>query len=165
MHFQVVKILTFCEQIGRILKALEATGKKDNTYIIFTSDHGLACGHHGLLGKQNMYDHSVRVPLIVVGPNIKKNHKLNSDVYLQDVMPTTLEIAGRKKPDYVEFNSLMPLLNGSQSKSHYDAVYGAYLEGHQRMVRDNGWKLIVYPKANRVRLYHIAEDRLVACRT
>jgi hypothetical protein len=50
------------DQIGRILKALKETGQADSTYIVFTAAHGLACGHHGLLGKQNMYDHSVRVP-------------------------------------------------------------------------------------------------------
>ena len=57
-------------QIGRILDALERTGKADDTYIFFTADHGLAVGQHGLVGKQNMYDHSVRVPFIVVGPKV-----------------------------------------------------------------------------------------------
>ncbi len=57
-------------QIGRILESLKATGKADNTWIFFSADHGLAVGQHGLLGKQNMYDHSVRVPFIVVGPNV-----------------------------------------------------------------------------------------------
>ena len=54
--------------IGRILDALQATGKSDNTWIFFTADHGLAVGQHGLFGKQNMYDHSVRVPFVVIGP-------------------------------------------------------------------------------------------------
>ncbi len=52
-------------QIGRILDALEASGEADNTYIFFTSDHGLAVGEHGFVGKQNMYENSVRVPLII----------------------------------------------------------------------------------------------------
>jgi arylsulfatase A-like enzyme len=58
------------EMIGRILDAIEATGKADNTWIFFTADHGLSVGHHGLMGKQNMYDDSVRVPLIVAGPSL-----------------------------------------------------------------------------------------------
>ncbi|RLG28725.1 choline-sulfatase, partial [Methanosarcinales archaeon] len=70
-------------QIGRILDALEKSGKAKDTYIFFTADHGLAVGHHGLLGKQNMYDHSVRVPLMVTGPDIPKNHKIHAPVYLQ----------------------------------------------------------------------------------
>ena len=59
------------EQIGRILDALKKSGKADNTYIIFTADHGLAVGDHGFTGKQNMYDRSIRVPLFVAGPGIK----------------------------------------------------------------------------------------------
>ena len=58
------------EQIGKILDSLEASGKADNTYIFFTSDHGLSVGKHGLLGKQSMFDHSIRVPLIITGPAI-----------------------------------------------------------------------------------------------
>ncbi|OVE77196.1 choline-sulfatase, partial [bacterium F16] len=82
------------EQIGRILDALDASGKADNTYIFFTADHGLACGQHGLMGKQNMFDHSVRAPFIVCGPGIKGNTKNDTPIYLQDMMPTTLELAG-----------------------------------------------------------------------
>ena len=47
---------------------LESTGQVENTWIFFTADHGLACGHHGLMGKQNMYEHTIEVPLIVSGP-------------------------------------------------------------------------------------------------
>ncbi|HAV61561.1 MAG TPA: choline-sulfatase, partial [Verrucomicrobiales bacterium] len=90
-------------QIGRILDALEATGKADNTHIFFTADHGLAVGHHGLLGKQNMYEHSLRPPLIVAGPGIPRGRRIEARVYLQDIMPTTLELAGAPVPDHVEF--------------------------------------------------------------
>ncbi|MHC4624557.1 MAG: sulfatase-like hydrolase/transferase, partial [Planctomycetota bacterium] len=100
------------KQIGRILGALEESGKADNTYIFFTADHGLAVGHHGLMGKQNMFDHSVRVPLMVVGPGIPANKKIDAAVYLQDIMPTTLELAGINKPSDVQFKSLMPLIQG-----------------------------------------------------
>jgi choline-sulfatase len=78
------------EQIGRILAALEKTGKADNTYIFFTADHGLGCGRHGLLGKQNMYEHSMRPPLIVRGPEIPKGEQRHVCVYLQDIMATAL---------------------------------------------------------------------------
>ena len=60
-------------QIDRILKQLDSTGQAENTWIFFTADHGLACGHHGLMGKQNMYDHSLRVPFIVVGPGSRQD--------------------------------------------------------------------------------------------
>jgi arylsulfatase A-like enzyme len=147
------------EQIGRILKELERTGQADNTYIFFTADHGLAVGHHGLFGKQNMYDHSLRVPFIAVGPGIRKNHRLDAPIYLQDVMPTTLELGGVKKPDHVDFHSLMPLLSGKAKESHLKEVYGAYLDAQRAIIAD-GHKLILYPAAKVARLYHIAEDPL-----
>jgi arylsulfatase A-like enzyme len=145
------------QQIGEILDALEASGKMENTYIMFTADHGLSVGRHGLLGKQNMYDHSVRVPLMLVGPDIPANRRVAADVYLQDVMATSLELAGIEKPDYVEFNSLLGLAKGEDEQGSYDAVYGAYMD-FQRMIRKNGMKLIVYPKANEVLLYDLKQD-------
>ncbi len=144
------------EQVGRILDALEASGKADNTYIFFTADHGLSVGHHGLIGKQNMYDHSLRVPLMVTGPGIPKNRLLAGDVYLQDIMPTTLELAGAKKPGAVFFNSLMPMVRG-ECEENYESIYGGYTKV-QRAVRVDGYKLIVYPKAKATRLYNLEQD-------
>jgi arylsulfatase A-like enzyme len=141
-------------QVGRILDALEKSGKADNTYIIFTSDHGLACGHHGLMGKQNMYDHSLRVPFIVNGPGVKAGLKIDAPIHLQDAMATALDLAGAKRED-VEFQSLRPLLAGE--KGGLDAVYGAYMD-FQRAVIHDGWKLILYPKAKVAKLYHLTED-------
>ncbi|TWU25069.1 Arylsulfatase [Novipirellula galeiformis] len=143
------------EQIGRILKAVEASGKADNTWIFFTADHGLAVGQHGLFGKQNMYDHSLRVPFIAVGPGVKANAKIEQPIYLQDVMPTTLELAATEKPEYVEFHSLLPMLNGADSENA--AIYGCYLD-LQRSIRTEKYKLIVYPKAKVVRLYDVQAD-------
>jgi len=146
-------------QIGRILDHLKKTKQDRNTYIIFTADHGLAVGHHGLMGKQNMYEHSVRVPFVVVGPDIAKNASNDANIYLQDVMPTTLELAGVEKPEHVEFNSLLPLLTGQQKESNYPSVYGAFLES-QRSVRAFGYKMILYPSVGKVRLYDLGKDPL-----
>ncbi|MFY0625820.1 MAG: sulfatase-like hydrolase/transferase [Reichenbachiella sp.] len=145
------------EQIGQILDALEASGKKDNTYIFFTSDHGLSMGRHGLLGKQSLYDHSIKPPLIVAGPDVPKNKRIDADVYLQDVMATSLELAGIPKPEYLEFNSLMGLVQGKQDDSNYPAIYGAYTDT-QRMVRKDGFKLLVFPKANKILLFDLEKD-------
>lgn len=146
-------------QIGRILAALKDSGREKNTWIFFTADHGLAVGRHGLVGKQNLYEHSVRVPFIVAGPGVTANERIEAPIYLQDVMPTTLELAGTPQPDHVDFHSLVPLIEKRQLRSSYEAIYGAYL-GLQRMVQADGFKLIVYPKANRIRLYHVAQDPL-----
>lgn len=144
-------------QIGRILDALEKSGQVDNTWIFLTADHGLAVGHHGLFGKQNMYDHSLRVPFVVAGPGVKAGAKLSAPIYLQDVMATALDLAGAPKPEQVEFHSLLPLLRGEKSPAAREAIYGAYLE-LQRAVIHDGWKLILYPKSGVARLYHVAAD-------
>lgn len=148
-------------QIGRILDALEKTGQADNTYIFYTADNGLSVGQHGLMGKQNMYECSMGIPLIVCGPGIPKNRKIDARVYLQDIMPSTLELAGVEIPSYVQFKSLMPLIQGKASKN-YDAIYGGY-RNLQRMVIDGDYKLILYPQVPAPtgpvkRLFNLADD-------
>jgi len=144
-------------QIGLIVNALEKSGKMNNTYIFLTSDHGLAMGRHGLLGKQNLFDHSIRPPMIVVGPDIPKNKKVDTDIYLQDVMATSIEIAGIEKPDYVEFNSFLNIAKRESQKSHYKSIYGAYLDV-QRMIRKDGFKLLVYPEIEKILLFNLDKD-------
>ncbi len=143
-------------QIGRILDALEKSGMAGNTVIIFTADHGLACGQHGLMGKQNMYEHSLRVPFIVAGPGVEAGRRIDTPIYLQDAMPTSLELAGAPVPDFVEFKSIVPLLRGKDSR-HYDTIYGAYID-RQRALVDGEYKLIVYPQAKVARLFHLPSD-------
>ncbi len=143
------------EQVGRILDTLKKRGLDKNTYVFFTADHGLAVGHHGLLGKQNMYDHSMRVPLMVAGPGIKSG-KIDSPVYLQDIMPTTLELAGAHIPTQVQFKSLLPVMQDHNSNP-YDAIYGGYMN-LQRMVIENNYKMILYPEIKKVRLYDLKKD-------
>lgn len=145
------------QQIGRILDALEASGEMENTYIVFSADHGLAVGSHGFLGKQNMYEHSVRVPLIVAGPGIRRNHRIDTPVYIQDIHPTVLQMARVAVPDHVEFRSFLPLLRGSQDYIPYPAIYSAYTE-HQRMIIQNGQKLILYPMIGVARLFDLNSD-------
>jgi len=144
-------------QIGEILDALETSGKMDNTYIFFTADHGLAVGKHGLIGKQSLYDHSIRPPLMVMGPDIPKGRKVSTDVYLQDIMATSLEIANIEKPDYVEFHSFLPQAKGNQKEGSYKEIYGAYVD-LQRMIRKDGFKLIIYPKIKKILLFDLEND-------
>jgi arylsulfatase A-like enzyme len=145
------------QQIGKILDELERTGKKNNTYIFFTADHGLAVGQHGLMGKQNLYDHSIRVPFIVAGPGIPKDRKVGLDIYLQDVMASAIEIAGLEKPGFVQFNSVIDLATGKRTSSFYPEIYGAYLD-LQRMIRKDGFKLIVYPEVKKTLLFDLEND-------
>lgn len=144
-------------QIARILAHLEETGQADNTYIFFTADHGLSVGQHGLMGKQNMYDHSMRPPLLVAGPGVPGGKREQMAVYLQDIMPTAIEYAGGEVPHWVEFKSLRPFIEGKQTVSNYPEVYGAYMD-LQRMIRIDDYKLIVYPDAGVIKLFDLIND-------
>lgn len=143
------------EQIGRILESLEASGKADNTYIFFSADHGLAVGHHGLMGKQNLFDHSIRVPLMAVGPGIAKGKRDAAPVYLQDIMTTSLDLAGADRPKHVQFQSLKPIWEGKENG--YESIYGGYLAS-QRCVIKGDHKLLLFTKVPKVQLFNLKED-------
>lgn len=145
-------------QIGRILDTLAQTGQEDNTWIFFTADHGLAVGSHGLLGKQNMYEHSLRVPCLVAGPGITEARTIEQRIYLQDIVPTSLELAGATIPSTHEFRSLIPLIRNEPCESR-PGIYGAYLNLQRAYIRDR-WKLIVYPQAKVTRLFDLKNDPL-----
>ena len=144
------------QQIGRVLDALERSGQADNTVIFLTGDNGLSVGQHGFMGKQNMFEHSMKVPLIAAGPGIPRGKRVDTPVYLQDIMPSSLELAGATVPRHVRFKSLLPLLRDG-AIAHYDAIYGAYTR-FQRMVRVGNMKLIWYPQPNVFLLFDLAKD-------
>ena len=147
-------------QIGLILQALEEKELMDNTYIFFTGDNGLSVGQHGLLGKQNMFDHSIHVPLLAAGPDLPSGTEVSSDIYLQDIMATSLSLAGIEKPDFVDFNSFLNLANGVASELPLpNGVYGAYMDT-QRMIRKDGFKLILYPRNRELLLFDLNADPL-----
>jgi len=149
-------ITHFDRELGRILKALEASGKADNTYVILSSDHGLAIGHHGLMGKQNQYDHSIRMPLIIKGPKLEKGKKIDNKVYLQSMFATTCELASIKIPETVEFKSIKNLLDGNKDGGE-ELIFGTY-KNYQRMIRSDKYKLIVYPQIKKIQLFDIIND-------
>lgn len=142
--------------IGRILDELEQTELAENTIVIFTADHGLAVGMHGLMGKQNQYDHSVRVPLIFKGPGIKKGVKADGLVYMQSLYATTCDLAGIPIPKTVDFKSLLPQLRKPEIPAE-KCIYGCY-RNLQRMIRTAEYKLIVYPSAKRIQLFDLKKD-------
>jgi arylsulfatase A-like enzyme len=143
-------------QIGRILAALEKSGKADNTVVVFSADHGLAVGQHGLMGKQNMYDHSIRMPFVMTGPGIEPGTKNPAMMHLQSLFATTCDMAGVTVPATVQYPSLVPLLTGEKKTLHTE-IYGAYLK-YQRMVRTDRWKLIRYPHNQEVQLFDLKKD-------
>ena len=146
------------ENIGRILDALEKSGKADNTIIVMAGDNGLAVGQHGLVGKQNLYDHSVRVPLIINGPGIKKGVRTQSLVYLNDLFPTLTELAGVETPEGLDGTSLVPILENTDATVR-ESVFFIY-KNFQRGVRTKEWKLIKYlvEGEKTTQLFKINED-------
>ena len=144
------------QQIGRILDALKKGGKADSTYIVFTSDHGLAVGSHGLMGKQNPYDHSIRMPFLISGPGVLRGKSVKEMIYMQSVYPTTCELAGLPIPESVDFPSFKKLTLGKKQKGE-EFVYGCYLDT-QRLIRSKTHKLIFYPKLERYQLFDLVKD-------
>jgi arylsulfatase A-like enzyme len=146
-------------QMGRIVEALEKTGKVQNTVIVFAADNGLAVGQHGLMGKQNLYEHSVRVPLVIGGPGIPAGLKRDAFVYLFDLFPTLCELAGLPVPSTVEGKSLVPTI--ADNTPVRDSVFYAY-RNIQRGVCDGQWKLILYQVNGKetTQLFDLAADPL-----
>lgn len=143
------------DQIGRILGALRQSGKADNTIIVFTADHGLAVGSHGLLGKQSVYEHAMGCPLVIAGPGIPHGSS-DALTYLYDVMPTLLDQVGIAIPEAVEGKSLRAIWEGSMPKVR-DSLYLTY-ENKMRAVTDGRWKLIRYPPIDHEQLFDLAND-------
>ena len=143
------------EQIGRILDKLEQSGMAENTYIVFTADHGLSVGNHSFMAKQSMYDHSLAAPLIMVGPNLPKNKTSNQRLYIQDIVPTTLDWAKADKTG-VEFTSIN-INKGGQLTRNEQAIYGGYKELSRCIIQDS-WKLMVYPTVPKLRLFDLKND-------
>jgi arylsulfatase A-like enzyme len=154
LYYAVISHLD--EQVGRILAALDETGQAASTIVVFASDHGLAIGSHGLRGKQNMYEHTIGVPLILAGPGIPKGARRDAQVYLRDLYPTICELAGVDVPATVEGCSLAGILRGTETSPRRYAF--GYFGDVQRMVRGDRWKLIEYPKAGRTQLFDLAAD-------
>lgn len=141
--------------IGRVLDALEKAGQREKTIILFTSDHGLAIGSHGLMGKQSLYEHSMKSPLIVAGPGVPQGAS-DALVYLHDLFPTICELGGATTPGGLDGASLVDLWQGNRQRIR-DTLFTAYRDA-QRSVRDERYKLIRYPRINRTQLFDLASD-------
>jgi arylsulfatase A-like enzyme len=150
-------ILTHLDtQIGRVLETLREIGRAEETIVVFAADNGLALGSHGLLGKQNVYEHSMRVPLIVSGPGLPADRRTAAMCYLFDLFPTLCDMAGLKTPASVQGRSLMAVLKG-EKEDHRDAILTAYRH-YQRAVNDGHFKLIRYAHINKTQLFDLQND-------
>jgi arylsulfatase A-like enzyme len=143
-------------QVGRILEALEKSGRAGNTIIVYAADHGLAMGSHGLLGKQNIYEHSMGAPLIFSGPGIPRGQSSEAFTYLLDIFPTLCRLAEAAAPGGLDGHDLSAVWRG-QTQTVRPSLFLAYRDV-MRAVLDGGWKLIRYPHLNYTQLFDLQND-------
>jgi arylsulfatase A-like enzyme len=146
------------DAIGRIMTAIDQKGLSDNTLIIFSADNGLAVGQHGLMGKQNVYEHSIKIPFIISGPGIPADETRDAFCYLNDLYPTLCDYLGIRIPVTVEARSFLACIDNPGSP-HREFLTFAYKD-FQRGFRKGNWKYIEYSvDDNRnVQLFNLAED-------
>lgn len=159
-------------EIGRLLHELKELNLADDTLVVYVADHGLALGQHGLLGKQNLYGHSVRVPMILRGPEIPIGQRHDALCYLHDMYATLLDYAGVEIPGNTDSISLLPVICG-ETPDHRESIFAAYQmdlvvspDGpYQRMVRDERFKLIEYrvEGVTRQQVFDLINDPLEMC--
>ncbi|MFB3826762.1 MAG: sulfatase-like hydrolase/transferase [Bryobacteraceae bacterium] len=145
---------------GEVIAELDRLGVAGNTWFLFTSDHGENNMEHRQYYKMNMYESSVRVPLIVRGPGVTRGRTIDNLVSLVDLFPTLLDIAGVSQPKALDGESLAPLLRGTTSRSR-DWAYAMYSGSSSNttmfMLRKGPWKYVAYP-GYRPQLFHEGED-------
>lgn len=144
------------DAVGKIINKLKNKGLDKNTIIIFAADNGLAIGSHGLLGKQNLYEHSMRIPLIMSGPGIPRNQTRAAFAYLLDLFPTLCEMTKTAVPTDLDGKSLTGVVAG-KAKAVRTELFTAYIT-FQRALRNERFKLIRYPKINHTLLFDLQND-------
>jgi len=145
-------------RIGDIIEALKRNGQYDNTIIVYAADNGLAIGSHGLLGKQNLYEHSMKVPLIISGPGVPSGNVTDALVYLYDIFPTLVSLTDLPVPKDADGKDLTPVLLG-KSGNVRTSLFTVY-RNTVRAVRDSEWKLIRYPQRDFTQLFNLKKDPL-----
>ena len=156
------------DQVGRVLAVLEETGQRENTLVIFMSDHGETLGDHGLFWKGcRFYESLVHVPLIVSWPGqVQAGLRSSALVELTDIAPTLYDVAGLETPDWVQGESLWPLLSGAADPAlHRDFVRCEFHDAlnqphasHGNMLFDGRHKLCVYHGHSIGELYDLHDD-------
>lgn len=156
IYYRMVEMLD--ADVGRLLQAVEESGEADNTYIIFTSDHGEGAGRHSHVQKWYPYEESVKVPLIISSPD-RMNAGVRDTEHLVsglDLMPTICDWAGVPAPAGMHGASLRPLLEGNSVQWRDFLVTEHHVDG--RMVRTPDFKFVHYKDDPVEQLFQIKED-------
>lgn len=150
------------EQIGRLLQHLEQTGEAENTYVIFSSDHGDMLASHGRFQKLLPFEESAAVPLIIRGPGIPMGHKESTPVSLLDLPPTLISLAGGIAPDRMQGRDLTPAIQGGSIASEPVLLEGFMFDQNRewRALVNDRYKLVLVVKEGHLvnALYDLQED-------
>ena len=165
-YYAMIKLID--DQVGRMMATLEESGQRENTVVLFTSDHGETLGDHGLIMKGcRFYEGLVRVPLIFSCPGrIQQGLRSSALVELLDKAPTLLELAGEPVPERMQGRSLVDIICGRVNPDHHrDFVRSEYYDAldmtdgtHATMFRDRQYKLVVYHGHECGELYDLEAD-------
>jgi arylsulfatase A-like enzyme len=149
------------EIVGEVIKTVKELGLYDNTYIIFTGDHGEMNMEHQQFYKMNMYEPTVRVPLLITGPDVKKGQRVNRMVSLIDIFPTLMSLAGIDTNILLDGHSLSPELLGYQS-SLPNQVFSEYhdcsVNASTSMIREGDWKYVAFAGGYEPLLFNLRDD-------
>jgi N-acetylglucosamine-6-sulfatase len=157
------------EGVGQIFRTLEQAGKRDDTLVVFTSDHGYFYGEHGLSVERRLaYEESIRIPLLMCYPRrIRPGTELDAMVLSVDLAPTLLEMGGAPIPQGLHGRSLVPLLAGQPwspraallIECFSDTVFPRIRNMGYRAVRTERWKYIHYTELSGMdELYDLSSD-------
>jgi arylsulfatase A-like enzyme len=159
------------DEVGRVLAALDKTGRAEDTIVIFTADHGDMLGGHGMVTKSTdaFYDEIARIPLVIRYPRCIRPGKMEAPVCVTDIMPTILDLAGQPVPDR-QGESIAAALAGGKALDSGRFTFSERVanspDGSRTvkpgatahfMVRGQGWKYARYNDREE-HLFHIAKD-------
>lgn len=181
-HYYMADLTHLDEQLGRVIKAIEESGRMENTFLIMLSDHGELFMDHGFTGKaERHYDACVRVPLMIAGPGLRSGTTREELVQLEDIFPTVMEMAGLPMPaprivgpqqkllegvEHYPGRSLLPLCRGEQPDrwreaqciESYNNITNTTPDFWARTIRTKDWRYTLYPSGSGEQLFSLRDD-------
>ena len=179
-HYYFADIVHLDHQLGRVMEALDVSGRMENTFIVLLADHGELLLDHGFTGKaERHYDACVRVPLVISGPGLRQGTEREEIAQLEDLFPTVMEMAGlrlpgprtmgpylKEEPEVFPGRSLLPLCRGRTPEDWRDAAFvesynnisSASTANWARTVRTTEWRYTTYPQGQGEQLYSLQDD-------
>lgn len=159
LHDYYALISAMDYDLGRLFACIEEQDLFKNTIIVYTSDQGIAIGDHGLMGKQNLYEGTMKVPLFITGPGITKGES-DAFVYLHDIFPTLCDMVNIPVPNDLDGISFKENIYSPSKAGKRKNIILAYSSAkrNQRTIRVGNWKLMWFPEIDKFSLYDLQND-------